>query len=155
VRPSVGFLVVLASLPVATISAQDSTGVRGIRSPSTLRPTPVTANDFLRLVNSIEVLADSSAGVPRLRVRVISVWGSSAHLDCDCLTSRLDIGLNEDGQTLRAYRLPELLDPKVDSITTEKTDPVIYLSYGLPAALRRARIVATLSGVRVTQASAR
>ena len=154
-RVSVSLLLGLTSIPVAALSAQDSAVVRGIQPPNTIRPTLMTAADFVRLVNSVQVLADKSAGVPRVQVRVISVWGSSARLDCDCLTSRLYIGLNEDGQTLRAYRLPELLDPKVDSITTESNDPVIYVSYGLPASLRHARVVAARSGVRVAPASAR
>jgi len=120
-----------------------------------MRAASVTAGDFVRLLNSVEVLADTTVGPSGLGVRVISVWGSSARLDCDCLTSLLYIALNDAGQTLRAYRLPELLDPKVESIRSEDGNPVIYVTYGQPAALRHARIVATLSGVRVTQASAR
>jgi len=152
---TITYLLTALCLQPARVAAQDSVGVRGLTPPASLRASAVQTQSMINLVNSVEVLADSMVGPSAIDVRVLSTWGGFAGLPCDCLTTVLYIGLNDGGQTLRAYRLPELLDPKVDSMTAENDQPTIYVTYGLRSALRHARIVATLAGVHITQAKSR
>jgi len=63
--------------------------------------------------------------------------------------------VNLDGDELRAYQLPELLDPTLISIVAEKQDPVVYLEYGTKSERRRIRVEILPKSIRVTDAAHR
>ena len=152
VPAAVAFLVCAGA---ARAVAQDTTGVRGIRPPSELHGTKVGQQDFRDLVLSVKVLVDTLLRVHGLgpELRVISAWGGYAGLPCDCLTTRLFIGLNDGEEFLVAYSLPELLDPTIDRVTTQGRDAVVFISYGLDKRRQHARIRANLDGMWITGGS--
>jgi hypothetical protein len=103
----------------------------------------------------VEVLGEKFVGNPGAQVRVIGTWGGSAGLDCDCILTRVHIAVNLDGDEFRVYMLPELLDPKVTSIVTEKKNGVVYIDYGPTTARQRARVEILTTTIRVTSAAHR
>jgi|GEM_PF-6380766 hypothetical protein len=146
-------LATLLSLSSHGAVAQSST--KGVPSPSAIHPIALRDSARIRLFNSIAVLGEQSVGKGRAHVRVIESWGGSAELACDCLLSRLYISVNLDGDELRAYQLPELLDPTLISIVAEKQDPVVYLEYGTKSERRRIRVEILPKSIRVTDAAHR
>ena len=146
-----GILVVLSS---HLAFGQSGTVVpKGVPSPSAISPVPVRDPALIRLYNSVDVLAEGFAGKPSVQIRVVASWGASAELDCDCLLSRVRIAINIDGDDMLLYALPELLDPKVESIVTENERAVVYIAYGLRTSLRRVRIEVLPHGLRITDAA--
>ncbi len=155
----IGALVLLLgtsrALPAQTPAAPRP---KGVPAPTAIAGRPVWDTSFVRVLNAPELLAEGAAGRPQLRVRVTGVLGAWAELDCDCLLTTLYIAVSdgaEDEATLRAFRLPGLLDPKIDSLVTEADVPVLYVSYGLASQRRIARLAVSLQGVRSTGARAR
>jgi len=146
-------LAVLLSHASHAALAQSNT--KGVPSPSAIHPIALRDSARIRLFNSIAVLGEQSVGKGRARVRVIESWGGPAELACDCLLSRLYISVNLDGDELRAYQLPELLDPTLISIGAEKENPVVYLEYGLKTARRQIRVEILPDSIRVTNATHR
>ena len=128
--------------------AQDTSRVVGIRPPATVATHRFTDEASLQLFNGIQELKSGTAAYGL--VRVLGLWGPHAGLDCGCLTQNLIIAFNVDGDDLSAFRLGPLLDPVVDSITTEITRPAVYITYGLPASLQSMRVTVLPDRLAVT-----
>ncbi len=137
-------------------AAQGGAGAsRGAPPPNAVVPAAVQDSDLIRLFNSVRVLGEEFAGNPGVQLRILGSWGESAQLDCDCLLTRVYVAINLDGEDLRVYRLPELLEPKVDSIVTEHDHAVAYVAYGQTEARQVMRIEVLASSIRVSDASGR
>ena len=146
-------IVAILSLSVGRAVAQ--TSAKGVPMPANIRPIALSDSGLISLYNGVEVLGEKFVGNPRAQVRVIGSWGGSAGLDCDCILTQVHIAVNLDGDEFRVYRLPELLDPKVTSIVTEKKNGVVYVEYGLTRARQRARVEILPTTIRVTEAARR
>ena len=144
-------LVAITAAAPSVVAAQvvDSTSVLGIRPPSQVASSVFRDEGSLRLFNSLRVLSEGMAAHGQLRV--LSFWGPHSRLDCGCLTSNLIIAFNLDGEELSAYRLGPLLDPVVDSLSTERDAPVVYLTYGLSSARRSMRVDVLADRLAITE----
>lgn len=135
--------------------AAGQAGAKGVPAPADLHPIAVRDSGLISLYNSVEVLGEKFVGIPGAQLRVIGTWGGSAELDCDCILTQVHIAVNLDGDEFRVYRLPELLDPKVTSIVTEKKHGVAYIEYGPASGRRRVRVEILPETIRVTNATRR
>ncbi len=130
--------IVASTATTAPAQTADSAGVLGIRAPDRVATSAFKDEASLRLFSSIRVLSEGAAAYGQLRV--LGFWGPHAGLDCGCLTTNLVIAFNLDGDELSAFRLGPLLDPVVDSLTTEGAKPIAYVTYGLAGAQRSMRV---------------
>jgi hypothetical protein len=143
------------ALSLVSHAAVAQSSAEGVPSPSAIHPIALRDSARIRLLNSVAVLGEQPVGEGRAHVRVIESWGGSAELACDCLLSRVYISVNLDGDELRAYQLPELLNPTLISIGAEKGNPVVYLEYGLKAVRRQIRVEILPDSICVTNATHR
>jgi hypothetical protein len=149
-------LPLIALLGSGLASAQPAKDVRkGVPAPARIVTSKVGNKDLVSLYNSFDVLGEKLVGSPSGRLRIIGTWGESAGLDCDCVLTRVSVAMNYDGEDLQLYSLGQLLDPKVDSIVTEGTHPVAYISYGQGSDVRHARIELLPKTLRITDARGR
>ena len=151
------FLTILVAGIVSVPSALSAQAAprQGVPVASAIRVRSIQDSALVRTLNGIEILGDSTLGIPMTRVRVIGTWGDNAGDDSDALLTRLYITVNEDGSDLRAFSLGQFLDPSLDAMSTEGETPVVYVSYGLRGERQHIRIAASISGVAVAAAAKR
>ena len=140
------FLAAVVFVPASVANGQSPEGP----APSELRPLAVRDTSLVTFLNAVKVLREGSAGRPLMGIRVLESWGSPVE-DTDAMRSRVYVTANLDGDELRAFELGDLWDPKVEKIITERSAPVIYLTYG-SRTRERARIEVSLTGLKVTAA---
>ena len=148
-RFTFAFVLIISLLLPGVGSAQDTVGVKGIAAAARIATSRFSDESSLRLFNSLSVMAEGMAAHGQLRV--LSIWGPSAGLDCDCLTLNLIVAFNLDGYDLSAFRLGPLLDPVVDSLSTERDRPVVYLTYGMDTARKGLRVEVLKDQLSLTQ----
>jgi hypothetical protein len=142
-------ILVIALFTLSANRAAGQAGAKGVPAPADIHPFVVSDSSLIRLYNSVQVLGEKFVGIPGAQLRVIGTSGGSAELDCDCILTRVHIAVNLDGDKFRVYRLPELLDPQVASIVTEKKDGVAYIDYGPASGRRRVRVEILPATIRV------
>src|SRR3954471_19795820 len=148
-------ILLIALLSLSTGQAAGQASAKGVPALADIHPIALSDSGLISLYNGVKVMGEKFVGVPGTQVRVIGTWGGSAELDCDCILTRVHIAVNLDGDELRVYRLPELLDPEVTSIVTEKKNGVAYIEYGPANSRRRVRVEILPTTIRVTNATHR
>ncbi len=142
---------VLHVLPFLAVTASSlagqATAPRGVPKPDRIVARALRDTALASILSSVKILRDTTLGSLDRTVRVLTSWGPSAGLDCDCLLSNLYIATNSGGEELHLVRVQPLLDPAIDSLTSVGSAIMIYVSYGLPAARQRTRI--EVRGTRV------
>jgi hypothetical protein len=148
-------ILLIALLSLSARQAAGQASAKGVPAVADIHPIALSDSGLISLYNGVKVMGEKFVGVPGAQVRVIGTSGGSAGLDCDCTLTQVHIAVNLDGEEFRVYRLPELLDPKVTSIVTEKKNGVAYIEYGPANARRRIRIEILPTTIRVTKATRR
>ena len=128
-RFTIAFAMMLLATPLAGQTRPDPP-LKGVLAPDQVRAHAIRTSTMVDLVNSVKVLADTDVGRPMVELRVVSVWGGPSMQPCDCLTTVVYLGINVAEGMQYAFALPELLEPVLDSVRTESTHPVVYITYG-------------------------
>jgi hypothetical protein len=147
--PVIALTVLLCAPAVGAQVARSSPTQRSVAGSVPMTTQTLGDTGLVRLLNSVEVLGDMMLGVPLRRIRVIGTWGARAAPGSDALWTQVYVTANEDGDELRAFAVGQLLDPKVDRLRTERGQPVVSLSYGLPRERKQVRTVVTMKGLSI------
>lgn len=131
----------LALLLPACLPAQN-----GVPDPARVAGQPVGDTLLARILTSVEI---EGQAVTRsgMGVRVLTVGGGDARLDCDCLLTGVFIVADTEEES-GVFDLGELLDPEI-SLDASGAVPVVLITYGLPSAPRKVRLEARPGGLRL------